>query len=184
MSESEPSLRRRREPPADPRGESADTRMPAAQERADATAVPVPLIEPASPDVTIGLEASALPGEHRGGFARELTAPLDVALVPHAEPEPEPDPDWTPSATIPTRRRPPSLPAWALGLAVVALAGSIFVVWALPVAVAAIVVAILALRRTGSRAIAVWALALGTVAAVYSTGWLVWGIPRLPGILS
>ncbi len=69
----------------------------------------------------------------------------------------------------------PRLAAIALGLAVVALVSSFFFGWGIPVALAAVVVAVLALRRPAeSRPVAMWALLLGLLASVFSIGWLIW----------
>jgi len=84
---------------------------------------------------------------------------------------------WAP----PVPPRPPSLAPWALGLAVVALATSLFVAWTLPLGVIAAVAAIISLRRPfDSRRVAVWALVLSAVSIVYSVGWLLWALPQLP----
>ena len=57
----------------------------------------------------------------------------------------------------------------------VALAVSFFVGWGIPVAIVAVIAAVMALRRpVESRAMARWALVLGLTATVYSLGWLVW----------
>lgn len=74
---------------------------------------------------------------------------------------------------------PPAPPArglagWALAFAILALIVSLFVGWGFPLGIVAIVAAILALRRPlESRAVAVWAMALGAVSMLYSAGWLV-----------
>jgi hypothetical protein len=67
------------------------------------------------------------------------------------------------------------LASWALGIALVALAVSFFVGWGFPLGLAAIVVAVIALRRPWERrSVAVWALVLGVLSVVYSAGWLVY----------
>lgn len=67
------------------------------------------------------------------------------------------------------------LASWALGIALIGLVGSFFVGWGFPVGLAAIVVAVIALRRPWeSRSVAVWALVLGVLSVVYSAGWLVY----------
>ncbi|MEN2740482.1 hypothetical protein ABCS02_22040 [Microbacterium sp. X-17] len=143
----------------------------------------VAVIEPASPDVVSPGESPAMPGEHRGGFARELTAPVEVTRFEHDELEPEPG--WTPTGTIPARTRRGSLAAGALGLAIAGLALSVFVVWGLLLGLAAVVLAARALRRQlPHRAAAIWALALGALATLYGAGWLVWGILRLTGAVA
>jgi hypothetical protein len=184
VSEPDPPTRRALRQPVSEASEAT-----AIEPAPDAAPAPVPrmdpvvaTIEPASPEVALGGEAFGMPGEHRGGFARELTAPVDVTSLRHDEPEPEEG--WTPTGTIPARRRRGSLTAWALGVSVVALAASIFVVWGLPLGLVAVVLAILALRRHGRRPAAIWALVLGSVAVLYGAGWLVWGILRLTGAVA
>jgi hypothetical protein len=72
------------------------------------------------------------------------------------------------------------LGGWALALAIAALVASFLVGWLLPLGLAAIVVAIVALRRpVESRALAVWSIALGVVAVLYSAGWLLWAAWQL-----
>jgi hypothetical protein len=67
------------------------------------------------------------------------------------------------------------LASWALAVGLVALAVSFFVGWGFPLGLAAIVVAVVAVRRPWeSRAVAVWALVLGALSVVYSAGWLVY----------
>jgi len=68
---------------------------------------------------------------------------------------------------------------WALAFAIVGLGVSLFVGWGFPIALVGIVTGIVALRRPlESRAIAWWAIALGTVSVLYSAGWLVWAATR------
>jgi hypothetical protein len=67
------------------------------------------------------------------------------------------------------------LAPWALLAAIVALCASWFVGWGIPLAIVAVVAAIMSLRRpVESRAIALWALILGLTATIYSLGWLIW----------
>ncbi|HWT32664.1 MAG TPA: hypothetical protein VN107_02800 [Microbacterium sp.] len=67
------------------------------------------------------------------------------------------------------------LAVWAVVIALLGLAVSFFVGWGFPLGLSAIVVAIVALRRPWeSRAVAVWALVLGTLSVVYSAGWLIY----------
>lgn len=67
------------------------------------------------------------------------------------------------------------LAPWALFAAIVALATSMFVGWGIPVAVIAVIAAIMSLRRPiESRGVALWALVLGLFATLCSTGWLIW----------
>nr|WP_246286254.1 hypothetical protein [Microbacterium pseudoresistens] len=89
---------------------------------------------------------------------------------------------WTPddAVTAPRRaRKEPTLAPWALLAAIVALVTSFFVGWGIPVAIIAVIAAIMALRTPSeNRAMAVWALVLGGVATLYSAGWLVWAAYR------
>lgn len=137
---------------------------------------PRPIVEPPSPDVETGRDATPLPGVHRGGFQRLPTAPLEVTTQT-APPEPGspehaastagwlmPDPD-------PSR----GLAGWALGFAIAGLVTSLFVGWGFPLGVVGVVTAIVALRRpVESRSLATWAIVLGAVSVLYSAGWLLW----------
>ena len=59
----------------------------------------------------------------------------------------------------------------ALGL----LATSMFVGWGIPVAIIAVIAAVMSLRRPiESRSVAIWALVLGLAATLFSAGWLIW----------
>lgn len=91
--------------------------------------------------------------------------------------------DWTPddssASAAPRPRREKRLAPWALTAAVFALIASFFVGWGIPVAILAIVVSVMALRRDGeNRSMAIWALVLGVVASIYSLGWLAWAAYR------
>lgn len=136
---------------------------------------PTPHIEtsPASPEVEIGAPDASLPGAHKGGFQRLPTAPVDVPETdtgPTEDPEPLPTAEWI--EPEPLRH---GMSGWALGLAVVALGASFFVGWTVPLGIAGIIVAIIALRRPwDSRVVAGWALALSILSVAYSAGWLLW----------
>ncbi|MFI8593972.1 hypothetical protein ACIGCK_06020 [Microbacterium sp. NPDC078428] len=79
---------------------------------------------------------------------------------------------WDPPAPAKDRRR---LAGWALVIAVVGLAASLFVGWGFPIGVVAVVVAAMALRRPEEgRQAAAWALALGILSIIYSAIWIVW----------
>jgi len=122
---------------------------------------------------------AAAPGEeipppHRDGDeedGRLATAQLEMAafgdhLVPYVPPTPKP---------------PRSVAPWALTLAIGALLSSFFWGWLLPLSVVAVVVAIVSVRRPhDSRRIAVWAVVLAALSAVFSAGWLLWGFSQLP----
>ncbi len=134
---------------------------------------------PPSPDVDLGVAAPAIPGEHRGGFQRLPTAPLnlpEVDLGPSEEPEPLREVVWAEPEPQPRH----VLSGWALAAAVVALAASFFVGWGFPVGIVGVVLSIIALRRPlDSRAVAGWALALSLLSLVYSAGWLLWTASQL-----
>ncbi|MCR2764176.1 hypothetical protein NQ152_11750 [Microbacterium sp. zg.B48] len=139
-------------------------------------ASPRAAVEPPSPDVAPVQAESALPGTHRGGFERWPTAPVGVTPIVTA-----PDLDapvlWAEAEpAVPSR----GMAAWALGIAIVAFVVSMFVGWGIPLGVAAIVTAIIALRRPiESRAVGVWALVLGVVSLLYSAGWLLFAATRM-----
>ncbi len=125
-----------------------------------------------------------LPGAPRSGY-RTLTGPLELAdpvLIGPAEPGTG-EPDWEPTATAPLDAADATrLAPWALFAALSALLASFFVAWALPVAIIAVIVSIVALRRpVESRATARWALVLGITAFFYSAGWLIWAAMRFEG---
>jgi hypothetical protein len=110
---------------------------------------------------------------------RPATAPdlahVDAALATGAPPVSDA------VRTVPAASRPRTgVAAAALVLAIVALAASVFVGWAAPVGLVAVVVAIVALRRpVEPRGVAWWALGLAVLSLVYSAGWLLWAIPQL-----
>ncbi len=132
-----------------------------------------------SPDVDLAQDASPLPGAHRGGFQRLPTAPVAVTVESApAEPGGDFDPDAAPwEATDSAFHR--GLAGWALAFAVVGLIVSLFVGWGFPIGLVAVVCAIIALRRPlENRAVAVWAIALGTLSILYSAGWLLYNAMR------
>jgi hypothetical protein len=137
-------------------------------------------VEAPSPDVELAQEASPLPGEHRGGFSRLPTAPVPVTVeTAPAEPGGEFSADagdWVaPDGDAFSR----GLAGWALAFGIIGLIVSLFVGWGFPIGLVAVVSAIIALRRPlESRAVAVWAIALGTVSILYSAGWLLFGAMR------
>lgn len=142
-----------------------------------------PAVEAPSPDVTIADEASPLPGVHRGGFLRLPTAPIAVTTQsapaePGTEDEPPPvTAPWLMPEPDPLHR---GLAAWALVFSIAGLVVSLFVGWGFPIGIVGIVTAILALRRPlESRAVAIWALAVGGVSLLYSAGWLIFAVSRL-----
>ncbi|MCC2034092.1 hypothetical protein KEC57_18040 [Microbacterium sp. BWT-G7] len=139
-----------------------------------------PLVEKPSPDVALAQDASPLPGAHRGGFQRLPTAPVAVTTQSApAEPGTEESlqsEQWL-ASQAPAMHR--GLAGWALAFAVVGLLVSLFVGWGFPIGLVAVVSAIFALRRPlESRAVAVWAIAVGTVSILYSAGWLYFAATR------
>ncbi len=132
-----------------------------------------------TPSVTRTPAPLRLPGAPRTSFTQPPTAPLDVpsATSGPAEDGTADGSGWmSPPSPAPVRR---GLAAWALAAAILGLGASLVVGWAFPVGVVAIVTAVIALRRPlESRAVAVWALALGGVALVYSAGWLIYAALR------
>lgn len=139
---------------------------------------------PASPDVDLGSEAAVLPGEHRGGFTRPPTAPIEMPTT-QSGPAEDLSEDlseelvevrWAPhslESSGPSR----GVAAWALSFAVAGLAVSFFVGWGLPLGIVAVILSIVALRRRSeSSTVGGWALALGILSSLYSVGWILWGI--------
>lgn len=144
----------------------------------DAKAPPTPQarIERPSDEVEHPAGTARLPGARRDGYTKLPTGPVGIEPVVVSGPDIDaPDEtEWEPSAgsisADDTRLAP-----WALLAAIVALGASFFVGWGIPVAVVAVIAAIMSLRRpVESRAMARWALVLGLCATVYSLGWLVW----------
>jgi hypothetical protein len=133
-------------------------------------------IEQPSEEVEHPARPARLPGAPRDGYTKLPTGPVGIEPVVVSGPDidaPE-EPEWEPSTgTIDVDET--RLAPWALLAAIVALGASFFVGWGIPVAVVAVIAAIMSLRRpVESRAIARWALVLGLCATVYSLGWLVW----------
>ena len=137
-----------------------------------------PRVEPPSPDVVAAGETWVLPGAHRGGFSRELTAPVDVTRLQHDEVEV--GEGWAESPPMPRGTR----AGWTLGLAIAGLVVSIFVGWGFPLGITALILGILALRSPiEKRPVAIWGIVLAAVSLLYSAGWLMWGIPRLSALI-
>jgi hypothetical protein len=129
--------------------------------------------------VELAEEASPLPGAHRGGFRRLPTAPIPVTVqsapVEPGTEEDAPSVQWLASGEPAMHR---GLAGWALTFAIVGLV-SLFVGWGFPIGLVAVICAILALRRPlESRAMGVWAIAIGVVSILYSAGWLLYAATR------
>lgn len=122
--------------------------------------------------------AARLPGARRDGYTKLPTGPVGIEPVVVSGPmadAPASDEEWAPSVTEMIPVDDARLAPWALLAAIVALGTSFFVGWGIPVAIVAVIAAIMSLRRpVESRAMGRWALVLGLCATVYSLGWLVW----------
>ncbi|WP_341956694.1 hypothetical protein [Microbacterium sp. LWH13-1.2] len=136
-----------------------------------------PRIEEPSGEVEHPAGSARIPGARRDGYTKLPTGPVGIEPVVVSGPVADDighDAEWQPStadAAVDDTRLAP----WALMAAIVALVASFFVGWGVPIAVVAVIAAIMSLRRpVESRAIARWALVLGLCATVYSLGWLVW----------
>ena len=143
-----------------------------------------PIVEPPHPEVERPADRARVPGAPRGEYTKMPTGPVgteplvtsgpaDTAGTPSAQWAPQ-DVQWAPhdETLIDDNSR---LAPWALVAAVVALVCSWFVGWGIPLAIIAVVAAIMSLRRpVESRAIATWALVLGLAATIFSLGWLIW----------
>ena len=136
-----------------------------------------PAFEEPSAEVERPLGAARMPGAPREGYTKMPTGPVGVEPVVASGPADTagtPALQWAPyeAADAEDSAR---LAPWALVAAIVALCASFFVGWGIPLAIVAVVAAIMSLRRpTESRAIARWALVLGLAATIYSLGWLIW----------
>lgn len=146
----------------------------AAHAAAESAGVPLPApasgfaVGPASVDIDSVADSSRLPGQHRGGFTRLPTAPVDVTV--RSGPEPDTESTWTQAPQAGTQR---GIAGWALAFALMGLAVSMFVGWGFPIGLVGVVSGVLALRRpTENRALAGWAVVLGTASLIYSAGWL------------
>ncbi|RLK47928.1 hypothetical protein [Microbacterium telephonicum] len=170
----------------------ADAVRAAAASRIDVTADAAPAAEPASAsaptpapaspridvpgeDVDLAVDVTALPGAHRGGYSRAMTAPVDVPLTAT-----EPVRIDAVQAEI-AQSRPLRLAPWALLFAVLALAVALVVGWGFLIGILGAVLALVALRRPWeSRGLAVWALCLSVASLLYSAGWLWWASTQGP----
>lgn len=135
-------------------------------------------------------EAAEVSASESGAADTHEPSPDDVVLqghleeitveVPHLAPEDEGD---TSAASVarpqlewaepePVRK---GLGGSALSFGIAALCGSCFVGWLFPVAVLAIVIGVLAIRRPlESSRLGIWAIGLALLSLVYSAGWIWW----------
>lgn len=136
--------------------------------------VPPAAVDMPSDDVVVAA-TSALPGEHRGGFERELTAPVPIMESVHTDVEwvPESDPDLA----LPL----PRSAGWALTFGILGLIVSFLVGWGFLIGVVGAGLAVASLRRPWeSRPTAVWALCVSVLSLAYSAGWLWWASTQGP----
>ncbi len=132
-----------------------------------------PRVEAPSAEVERPEGAVAIPGTSRG-YDRMPTAPVPVERASAPDAEQFAAGNWDPAAPA-EHTDDARLAPWALFAAIVALATSMFVGWGIPVAIVAVIAAIMSLRRPiESRSMAIWALVLGLFATLFSTGWLIW----------
>ena len=164
------------------RPQTADGEQPSAPSRI----LPPTSIEPPSADVARAPATPGLPGEHQGGFRRELTQPLPIAppLAVHPEPPAATEELLNPDPQVHWIHPPPTLPhsaGWALLFGILGLILSFFVGWGFPAGLLGAVLAILAIRRPWeNREMAVWALGLNLASLAYSAGWLWWASTQGP----
>lgn len=144
-----------------------------------------PRVEPPQPEIELPTGTARLPGARGDGYTKLPTGPVGVEPVTTSGPDVDAarDPaDWEPDAGSEASDR-TRLAPWALVAAIVALCTSFFVGWGIPLAIIAVVAAIMSLRRpVESRAIARWALVLGLVATIYSLGWLIWAAMQFESV--
>ncbi|HCS60357.1 MAG TPA: hypothetical protein DIW46_03020 [Microbacterium sp.] len=135
-----------------------------------------PTFEDPSPDVERPAGATRMPGAPRDSYTKMPTGPVGIEPVVTSGPADTggvPNVQWAPHESVPVNG--PHLAPWALVAAIVALCASLFVGWGIPLAIVAVVAAIMSLRRpVENRAVARWALVLGLAATLYSLGWLIW----------
>ncbi|MEV7631587.1 hypothetical protein AB0N64_04160 [Microbacterium sp. NPDC089318] len=143
-----------------------------------------PRIEQPTPEVEKPRGNAALPGASNG-YGTLPPAPLPVDQTDaahHPDAGERPAAQWEPSMgaeSVDDARLAP----WALVAAIVALAASMFVGWGIPVAIIAVIAAIMSLRRPiENRSVAIWALVLGLCATLFSAGWLLWAAMQLESL--
>jgi len=150
--------------------------MTGVPERPDADQPDSPHVESPSAEVEHPADSARLPGARRG-YTQLPTGPVGVESMLSSGPADTtgmPAVAWQPETPEPVEDN-ARLAPWALVAAIVALIASWFVGWGIPLAVIAVVAAIMSLRRpVESRAMATWALVLGMAATIFSLGWLVW----------
>ncbi|MGO3234922.1 MAG: hypothetical protein ACTIKT_15810 [Microbacterium sp.] len=173
---SDPSERPESERPSEQSSERRAARRADAS-RVDSPQVDSPSVEAPRPEVAHPADTARVPGAPRDGYTRMPTGPVGLAPTIASGPADTagtPTVPWTPAAE-PIVEDNARLAPWALVAAIVALVASWFVGWGIPLAIIAVIAAIMSLRRpVESRSLATWALVLGLAATVFSLGWLIW----------
>jgi hypothetical protein len=145
---------------------------------------PAPRAENPIPEVGESADSTRIPGARRTEYTR-MTGPIGMDLTTSSGPSETggmPAMQWDPRSFEPVEDN-ARLAPWALLAAIVALVASWFVGWGIPLAIIAVVAAIMSLRRpVESREIAIWALVLGMAATVFSLGWLIWAATQFEQI--
>lgn len=140
-----------------------------------------PRVDGVSPEMERPASAAPVPGSSKD-YAHLPTGPLNVEPVisgPDADAEAFTPDEWEP-APEPEPIDEARLAPWALFAAIVALAGSMFVGWGIPVAIVAMIAAVMCLRRpVENREMAMWALVLSIAATVFSAVWMIWAAMQL-----
>lgn len=151
--------------------------VPAEATRAEATpSTTEPTLEEPTAEVERPVGTARMPGVPREGYTRLPTGPVNVEPVVSgpADTAGMPAVQWAPNDASMSEDN-TRLAPWALFAAVVALVASWFVGWGIPLAIVAVIAAIMSLRRpVESRGVARWALVLGLAATIFSLGWLIW----------
>lgn len=136
-----------------------------------------PTVESPRPEVEHPADRARVPGARRDEYTRLPTGPVGVDAVVASGPADTAGSravEWVPNDE-PVADDNTRLAPWALVAAIVALIASWFVGWGIPLAIVAVVAAIMSLRRpVESRSISIWALVLGLAATIFSLGWLIW----------
>jgi len=141
--------------------------------RTERTGAREPQVEGPSAEVERPEGTASMPGASKG-YDKLPTAPVPVDRQSVPDAEQFAASGWAPSSET-EHTDDARLAPWALFAAIVALATSMFVGWGIPVAVVAVIAAIMKLRRPiENRAMVMWPLELGGCAALFSTGWRNW----------
>ncbi|MCK3769717.1 hypothetical protein MZK47_08560 [Microbacterium aerolatum] len=156
---------------------SGPSEQPVPRQRSEQATRETPTVESPRPEVEHPADSARMPGVPRTQYTKMPTGPVSteplVASGP-ADTAGMPAVQWAPQDDVVVDDK-SRLAPWALVAAIVALVASWFVGWGIPLAIIAVVAAIMSLRRpVESRSIAIWALVLGLAATMFSLGWLIW----------